>query len=114
VGLGLIASRAGDTEAARDQFGQAVAVPDEQAQTAGLWDASHVLQFRAVALLGLGKRAEALGLLRQAVAMPAWETAGCADLYQLLQEAPRPPEGLADAIALLRAAAAGDDSPPAI
>ena len=104
VALGIIARHQGLAES--DNHFQ-----DALAQWNAAWQArwqspAELLEDKAKALLCLGKKAEALQILKEAIAQMAPGDEIEFERYTLLQTAPVPPDGIEEMIAILKAAQA--------
>jgi tetratricopeptide (TPR) repeat protein len=103
VCLGTIARHQGENERAARHFRRALTLWDNAWQRK-LETSADLLMNKALALLGLGRPEEATATLRDALAQQLPGDTIDFYIYDLLAEAPDPPTGLDEMIALLREA----------
>ena len=101
--LGVIARHYRDDQSAAEQFQKALALCVTP-RGSSTQSKAGALENRAIALLCMGRRAEALAALREAIAVKLPGDIYEPICYTLLRTAPHPPEGLEEMIALLQAA----------
>ena len=103
VCLGVISRHQGQDETAAQHFERALALWDT-AWRQRLQTPAGLLEGKACALLGIGRPQEALTALRQALDQQLPGDTIDFYLYDLLAEAPNPPAGLEEFVALLQEA----------
>ena len=104
--LGVLEYRDGNIVVARQQFEQGLVLWQKEWAKQGQSKAG-LLDEKAIALLCLGKRKEALSTLQDAIDVMIPGDVFSYPLYEMLAEAPEPPDGLDDMVALLKQAEAG-------
>ncbi len=102
VSLGIMARHEGDPES--EAFFRCALEVFEAAWHARYDTLTGLLQNKALALIGLGRRAEALSTLREMLAQRVPGDMIEFFRYELLRTAPRPPDGIDEMVALLRQA----------
>ena len=102
VALGAIAWHQGDIQTGQQQFARALETW-ETALERRLQSMSALLANKAVALLALGHKGEALQALREALAqlLPSEKPKDLATDFKLLAQSPQPPEGVEEALRML-------------
>jgi tetratricopeptide (TPR) repeat protein len=101
VSLGVIAFYQGDNAEAKHHFEMALNADEVAEGKKGLYSKYDILEYKALAWLGLGQVEEAVMTLKEALDQRTPSYTSKFTLYDLLSQAPNPPQGLAEIRQLL-------------